>query len=178
MLPKTHFSNCKTLEDVDSRLSKALDNCGYARKSYFFVPNGFALVTQLERIDEDGTSKPERERWADEIPPTRFTISAYIYRLFHAVPGYYRTIVFLVSDEIHSFSKEKANKDQVETWLNAGTNVLPPDTRKLPINTNYSYEVLIYEFKKNETESEAKVLVPSNLSGRTHVTKSRILANL
>ena len=47
------------LHDIDRRLALALDKAGYFEKSYFSVPDGFALVTRLEQINADGTPKPE-----------------------------------------------------------------------------------------------------------------------
>jgi hypothetical protein len=44
-LSKSYFNSCKTLYDVDSVLSNAMEKCGYIRRSYYFVLNGFAMVT-------------------------------------------------------------------------------------------------------------------------------------
>ena len=43
-----------TLGQVDAELRAALNDAGYVDKSYFAVPDGFALVTRLEQIDDDG----------------------------------------------------------------------------------------------------------------------------
>ncbi|MBV8774528.1 MAG: TonB family protein [Deltaproteobacteria bacterium] len=46
------------LRAIDLKLSTALESAGYLERSYFAVPDGFALVTRLEQIDIDGTPKP------------------------------------------------------------------------------------------------------------------------
>src|SRR5262249_41929886 len=43
-----------TFEEVEARLGRALDAAGYYQRSLFAVPHGFAVVTQLERIEADG----------------------------------------------------------------------------------------------------------------------------
>ena len=46
------------LGQVDRKLRKALDDCGYVETSYFWVPGGFAAATRLEQINPDGTILP------------------------------------------------------------------------------------------------------------------------
>lgn len=50
-MPESTFSGCKTLGEVECKLRTALDAKGYAQRSYFSAPNGFALVTQLEQYN-------------------------------------------------------------------------------------------------------------------------------
>ena len=169
----------ETLGDVNNLLSNALDKCEYHRKSYFYISEGFALVTQLERIKEDGTSMPKEQRWVDEgnrIPI--FSLSDYIRRLFLAEPGYYRTIVFLVSNQPLSASKTTVSKDDVYRWLDEGASRLTKDISEKEIAEDYSILALIYEFRKSEGQHLAELLVPSKLQGRTHLVKSKILNHL
>ena len=44
----------RTFHDVDARISQALTTAGYDEKSYYGVPNGFAIVTRLEHMDVEG----------------------------------------------------------------------------------------------------------------------------
>jgi hypothetical protein len=93
------------LRDVDNQLSKALEDAGYAEKSYYAVPDGFALASRLEQINPDGTPKPELERWTIKHRPlTKFSLSSYIRALFTSQPGYFRVIVFVIH-LIHLFKK-------------------------------------------------------------------------
>ena len=46
-----------TLSDIDQKISAALDDNGYVEKSNYSIPDGFAIVTRLEWINEDGTPK-------------------------------------------------------------------------------------------------------------------------
>jgi hypothetical protein len=83
------------LKDIDSILTRALDSCGYFEKSYYGVHNGFALVTLMEKIYEDGRSAPNSIRWIhDNRPAIEFTMVGLMKMLFTANPGYFRTIVF------------------------------------------------------------------------------------
>ncbi len=54
VLNRSYFQSAVQLADVDDILLKALRKCGYTDKSHYYVPNGFALVTRIEQIDENG----------------------------------------------------------------------------------------------------------------------------
>jgi hypothetical protein len=143
-LSKSYFKNCKTLHDVDSVLSYAMTNCGYVRRSYYYVPNGFAMVTQLEQINEDGTSKPDDVRWDTTnniiYHHSSFSLLDYIYRLFHANPGFYRCMAFVITDTIYSYSPKVATKSLTSEWLSTGTNSLPyAYSKQQTINDSYDF---------------------------------------
>src|SRR5688572_6309042 len=44
-ISNSKFNNCTTISQINDTLIKAMEECGYTRRSYFYVPNGFALVT-------------------------------------------------------------------------------------------------------------------------------------
>jgi hypothetical protein len=177
-ISKSYFTDCKTINDINLKLSSALDKCGYLRKSYFYVANGFALVTQLEKINEDGSLKPENERWTIDEYNSHFSLRSYLRRLLYANPGFYRCIVFIITDSYYKYSENLATQKQTREWLISGTNRLPVEISKIVINDNYSFNVLIYEFKKNETETESNILIPSSITGRNHLINSKIYDQL
>jgi hypothetical protein len=177
ILSKSYFSGSKTVGDVNVKLSNALEECHYFRRSYFHVPNGFALATQLEQINEDGTCLPDNQRWTDDKPKEKFSLANYLSALLNASPGYYRCIVFIVSDNYYRLSQTPATKSQTDEWIDSGLNRLPPEISKLPLNDNYSFDALIYEFKKNKNDKQAN-LIKSPVPGRTHLINSKIIATL
>jgi len=179
ILPISVLKRSKSLGDVLVALNKALDNCGYYRKSYFSVPNGFAVVTQLEQINENGTTKPESERWIYHYSRTRiFSVSDYIRALFKAKPGYYRCIAFLVSNEIIYSDSRAPSRDSVYNWLHRGANKLPRGLKKINIDQEYDITALIYEFRRLGNSSQAQLQIPSAFQGRTHLEKSCLLEYL
>lgn len=175
VLPQKALKNCVTLGDVSRKLEIALEKCGYYRSSYFHVPNGFALVTQLENINEDGTSKRNDERWALVKEKRKiFSISEYIRLLFTSTPGHYRSIVFLVSDEAFHSSGDEISKDSLELWLDTGSIKLSNELFIKRINSQYEITALIYQFTKPENSESAEFVAQSKLQGRTHLERSKI----
>ena len=100
-IPKELLSRVRTiakLGDVDSILSNVLHGNGYVEQSYYAVPDGFALVTKLDQINTDGTSKALPDRWSiapANVSLSYFSLRSYLPALFTAAPGDYRLIVLL-----------------------------------------------------------------------------------
>ncbi len=167
------------LRYVDTCLSDALGNADYGDKCYYAVPDGFALVTRLEQINDDGTSKPEPDRWASEMGPLRnFSLSAYLKALFTNKPGLFRIIVFIVTPHPFSQSEAKVSRDEAIEWLHQGLNKLPKSIGKLEYTEEYTCTALIYEFEKKQGKDTAKTVIPGRLSASTHLVSSEIMKGL
>jgi YVTN family beta-propeller protein len=167
------------LRDISSRLVGALDQRGYAEKSFYAVPGGFALVTQVEQINEDGTSKDEPARWSAKKQPLRtFSLAEYITALLTAPPGHYRLIVFIVTPIPFTQSGAAVSEEQAREFLSAGLNKLPQAIGDTLMTNNLACTALIYEFEERIAGKKPTIMNPSNLTGRDHVTKSGLLVAL
>jgi hypothetical protein len=147
--------------DIDMKLTSALDAKGYTERSYYSVPGGFALVTRLEQIYSDGRSKTPPDRFSVELLPAS-SFTDYIFALFHANPGYYRVIVFVVTDQTIVQGVNAPAQSDVTHWLEAGANSLPdpPASNKLPQGVRCT--ALIYEMENPGTDSSQQAhLIPS-----------------
>jgi len=163
------------LADVSARVLSALDQCGYSEHSFYAVPDGFALVTQLEQINRDGTPKQAPARWAADVPPLRsFSLSDYLKALFTANPGHYRILVFVVTSHPFSQAEASVGREEAERWLASGLNQLPDAIGKLPFSEAVACTALVYEFEQPEAGKEPVILIPSDLTGTDHLAKSRL----
>jgi len=163
------------LQDVDSRLSDALDSAGYVEKSYYAVPDGFALVARLEQINTDGKPKSGSDRWAVEVGPVHeFSLSAYLRALFTGEPGYFRLIVFIVTSQPFSQSDKTISRSEVIGWLSGGFNKIPAEVGMRLYSKEHNCTALIYEFEKKREEETAQTLIPGRLSAKTHLENSEI----
>ena len=164
-----------TLADIESRIRSALDAAGYTEKSYYAVPDGFALVTRLEQIEVDGTPKAGVERWALAIGPLRdFSLVAYLRALFTANVGYFRVIVFVVTPHPFSYSNARIGRNDAIEWLRYGLNRLPPSIGEKAYTSYHYCTALIYEFEKNDVEEKARTRTPGRLTGRIHLKRSGV----
>jgi prepilin-type N-terminal cleavage/methylation domain-containing protein len=167
------------LRDIDKRLSAAMEHCGYIEKSYYGVPDGFAIVTRLEQINSDGTPKDPLERWSMAVEPLRrFSLQEYLKALFLTSPGYYRIIVFIITPHPFSQSEARLNPNEAMDWLRGGLNVLPTAVGEIVYTDEYKSTALVYEFERLEAGAEPNLMVPGRLTAQTHLKKSALWNSL
>jgi hypothetical protein len=163
------------LADVARTLEAALDAASYETWRYSSVPRGFALVTQLEQIRPDGTPRPGRERFRADLPSLGdMTFVEFVKALAKAPPGYYRVIVFIVTDTPFSPASKRPSAEEARRWLDIGLNQLPKAMGVLPYEANYRTTALIYEFKKLSKDKPAAFIPKSLETGKTHLERARI----
>ncbi|MEL6863641.1 MAG: hypothetical protein AAFP19_04445 [Bacteroidota bacterium] len=178
VLPASFFESADNLKDVDKTLRKALEQSGYYEHSYFRAPKGFALVTRIERINDDASPKANPDRWQlANSSPKKFSLSDYFKALFSAPKGLYRVIVFIVSDQAFAQSEESVSQEEASQWLSSGANRLDKALGQLPFTEDYACTALIYEFAA-QGNAEPIFADPSTHLGRTHLEKSDLLEYL
>ena len=162
------------LADVADKFEKALRLAHYEQRSYYAVPHGFALATQLEQIKADGTPMPGADRWKIGTPSVgNLSLLTFIEALAHAPAGYYRAIVFVVTDAPWVQSTTAPSDAQIKGWAGGGAHALPASIGALPYGEGYRSQALIYEFQKG-TSGPAKTVLPSAVSGEMHLDKGGI----
>ena len=139
------------------------------------MPRGFALVTQLEQIKPDGTPRPGSERFRTDLPSlSDVSFVEFLKALAKAPPGYYRVIVFIVTDTPFSQSEKKPTEEEALHWLEVGLNQLPRSIGALAYGEDHRTTALIYEFKRSSKNEPATFVLKSLESGRTHLERARI----
>lgn len=167
-----------TFGDIATRIETALAGAGYTQISYYRVPGGFAMVTQLEQIDEDGTPK-EPGRWSVKYQPTsKFSLSHIIKSLLTARKGLWRVIVFVVTS--HGFTQKDVgiSKDEAEEWLGRGMIWLPPNIEIITYSDFHYCTALIYEFEQTKPNQEAERKSTSEITGKLHLERGGIWRRL
>jgi hypothetical protein len=163
-----------TLASVADKFEKSLKLAGYAQRSYYSVPRGFALATQFEQIRADGTPLPGDDRW--KVGPPRvgnLSLLAFIQALAHAPAGTYRAIVFVVTDAPWVQSPTAPSDAQIMAWAGSGAAALPASIGNLPYGEGYRAHALIYEFRKGAS-GPAESVLPSAVSGEMHLERGGI----
>ncbi|MBE9584427.1 hypothetical protein IM792_08210 [Mucilaginibacter sp. JRF] len=175
VLKKKYFKDDKTLGDMNKTLENVLDPLNYSDRSYYYIPNGFALVTRIEQITKDGQSLNPPERWSVKASPMKnLSFPAYIKALLFPPDGHFRIIVFAVTDQPFNSSGRSVSQSTAMNWLHDGLNVLPDPIAKNKLSNNHNCTVLIYEFKK-DVSKDAKLLNPGTLTGADHLIKSKLM---
>ncbi|MBI5747829.1 MAG: cytochrome c [Nitrospinae bacterium] len=162
---------------VANRLKEALDYTGYTERSFFGVPSGFAIVTRLEQIYDDGRPKEEPERWSIESKAiSSFSLIVYLKALLTAEKGFYRVIVFIITPRFFPQENKEISSDEASSWLSLGSNILPSSVADIIYTDDYVCTVLVYEFEQEDKKYNVKI--PGNLTGKQHLENSGILYKL
>ncbi|MEO0337621.1 MAG: hypothetical protein AAF242_00260, partial [Bacteroidota bacterium] len=146
------FQDFQQLGQVDSLVSGGLNALGYRRHSYFSLPNGFAMLTPIEQIAEDGKSLPVPGRWQDYPAGNSFSgLLDYFRDLLIDNPGYFRIIAFTVTDKAYiDNNQEEITRASAREWLLDGGQSLPKTLKAYPISEDIQYHIFIYEFSAPE----------------------------
>jgi hypothetical protein len=130
------------LKDVNTTLNSAFEHCGYSDRSYYTVPDGFAIASRIEQINEDGT--PSSNRWSLDVPPMEeVSIKAYLRALFKAPRGHYRVIVFIVTPHPFSQGDTELSASGAAELVSKGANTLPEAIGNREYSSNYKCTALI-----------------------------------
>jgi hypothetical protein len=178
LIPRGAFLQTKTIGQASSYLESALSSRGYAEISYCTVPGGVAVVTRLEHIYPDGKPFQEPNRWvADDTYRQALSLAAYVRTLFAVDEGYYRVVVFILTDQAFGSTNRTITSDETFRWLADGYNTLPQNLKAQPMSTAHQCTALIYEFQKNHGASPL-LLIPSPMGAKQHLLASGLLTAL
>ena len=176
----SYFASCKFLREVDAKICRALDAAGFYEKGYFYVKDGFAMVTAMEQFRSDGFSHSEANRWNSKpVREESFSIMGYLEAVFTAQPGHFRVFAFVATDEGFVFDKNrKFGPDDLPAWSREGANKLPPLIGNIPYNAQTRVEGFVYEIEVKEGGGKGFYITKSKLGGKTHFENAKILPNL
>jgi hypothetical protein len=177
-LPSTIVRNANSLADVAQEIIGALHSAGYLEYGFFYVPYGFALVTHLEQIEDDGTPRNDEFRWRSELAVgmRRFSLSEYLRVLFLAPAGRYRNIMFIVSPVDFAPTDTQITRQGANKWLLQSQPSLPEVYSRVRFDQHYKIIALIYEFYAYGRTSEPVIILPSAIPAVKHLTSANLWA--
>ncbi|GAK55864.1 hypothetical protein U27_02825 [Candidatus Vecturithrix granuli] len=177
-VPSEFLLNSETstlLQEVAERLERAFEQAGYGEYSYYQVPDGFALISQIEQYNPDGTPKELPDRWAAALtPPRSFSLTAYVKSLFTSQAGYYRIIAFIVTSAPFAQTTNIVTPQEAEAWVTGGSRQLPANIGELGYTDHHYCTALIYEFEQTDQNSAPMFKELSELSGKEHLKKATL----
>jgi hypothetical protein len=168
-----------TLQNLADFLESAMDKAGYSERSFYSVPEGFALVSRIEQISETGEPKTGYDRWSLDVkPPHVFSMRSYITALFSAHPGRFRIIAFIVTPHPVSSDSAGATYQASKDWLWSGANRLPSSIGQIRYTPDYSCLAYVFEFERPTGGGAAVQMQPGTLDGKQHLEKAALWHSL
>ncbi|MCV2441277.1 hypothetical protein [Paucibacter sp. DJ2R-2] len=212
-----HFAGLTHLGDVADLVGQALKDAGFNGRSYYTLgatsqdtkakaslnnlPSGFAVVTQLERVDARGCPHPDRFKLdiqASEVVSPKTLVERLRSLALGPDPAWFRLIVFSVANfdierdpkwRIVGTKRSTLSAEEAQDLLKGGAasaSGLPGqfiardvrDARGRVIQRRHELQVLVYEFHRPKSESGRSPSVQLISSGRTpadlHLIRSGI----
>ena len=187
------------LGDVARRVNSALTEAGYPDQGWFVVVrddyarnparnaargvNGFAVVTKLEEIDDNGKSKSAGKSWTLNVSPLNAVsfLEAAMLLLKGAPVGRYRVFLIWVANE--PASQRIPSYADVEDWQNfLATGTKAPLLRvmdRVPVDYMGGCSVFVYEYDRSAITGETQfVTSDSRLNTEQHLRASGIWDHL
>jgi hypothetical protein len=177
-LPDNLLQDRRTVGEAVTTIISALEFNGYVERSFFQTETGgVALVTRLERINDDGSSVDGPQRWSAVAGYGGSTadLIKFLRGLFFVAPGHYRVIVFILQDLPFSQSSRTTNQREATAWLMSGVNILPSSIAERPFAPGGHCTVLVYEFA---SDGRTVDVITSGLTGKQHLEKAGVLSRL
>jgi hypothetical protein len=163
---------------VAARMEQALAANGYTQISYYAVPDGFAMVTQVERIEPDAASAAV-QRWSTQIDPVSlipFNLDAYLQALLGKNGDSFRVIVFTFTPTPFTAGGSPVAPGEAMAWVEKGATALPASIAAQAYGADTACTALVYEFRISSLG--AMLQRPSEFDGRQHLQAAGILKRL
>lgn len=160
---------------VAQRMEQALAANGYTQISYYAVPEGFAMVTQIERIEPDAASAAV-QRWSTQIDPVSlipFNLDAYLKALLGKNGDTFRVIVFVFTPTPFTTSGQPIPPGEAMAWVEKGATALPAALAAKPYSVDTVCTALVYEFRISSLG--ASLQRPGEFDGARHLRAAGIL---
>lgn len=167
-----------TIGDLVGSLSDTLSRAGHDSSRLFSAPDGVALVTRLEQIDEDGVPVSGAHRWTvDDIATAKeFSISGYLQALLRGKKGLYRAIVIVITTSSIPLSGKSLPEAKLKDLAASGALALPSTLSRRKLLSDHRTWALIYEFERREADANPISVVPGRLSAKQHLRRAGVLS--
>jgi len=164
--------------EVEQHLRHALAQADYYEMTVYQAPGGFVLATRLEAIDTQGKPLEGTHRYRLPKPEAEFTLSEYLKSLFFAPAGFYRFIIFVITDSPYQTSHEALGEDSASARLHGGASRLPSAYKNLHYSADHRTDALIYEFRvrREGTENVVEPVIQGGLPPQDHFRHSGLSA--
>ena len=188
------FLHALKLGDVARNVSDALTNVGYTDQGWFVIRqssnsttqtapptdvNGFAVVTRLEQIDDNGKSTIGGTRWTLDVSSSNVGSFLDAVKLFlrGAPNGRYRVFLIWVSNSPVSQMRSSPPLDSWSNFLRDGTKSPWLDVMDaIPVNwvSGGGCSAFVYEYERSAVTGDAQFVTSSTLTAEQHLKAAGI----
>lgn len=171
-----HFRpELKTLKAVDDYIKKCFNDAGYAfRLHYYYIKySGFAISTDLEKIDKKGAPAKPDERWNLKMSDEgKFSLYEIFKSIFFTTESDYRMMACIIAPQEVEVSNKQFSIQQMSDIINQSYKSLPLDLENVTLEDK-TITILVYHFYQSDIgevpvlEANDKLIVPEHLKKTT-----------
>jgi tetratricopeptide (TPR) repeat protein len=145
------------LGDIDKYLTDTLTPAKLQPLAYFSTPdrNGYAAVTHLEQIDDNGHRLDGPYGFSTDVPESGNILWRFFHDLVTLPEGKFRLLVaFVTPQPIDSwYSPDPVTVQIAKTWVSKGCDDLPRELAKLHMTEDYKIFLRVYQIASKGRDS-------------------------
>lgn len=166
----------KKMKAVDGYIRNVLDQAAYGfRYQYHYAVRGFAITTNLERIDANGKPAADDTRWQTTVTQrNKFSLYYFFKTIFFAGQGHFRIIALVISPEQYPSQQEASGFKDIVAAFEEGYPSLPQDIENFELQDK-TLSVFIYHFYQDDIGLVPRLDVSRRLSVADHFRSSRLM---
>ena len=177
LVQKKYKPQLITLGQVCNYMESCFFQAGYKdHLNYYYLKKpGFAIASDIERINKDGSPAPESERW--DLKQQRVTWYSAFEAIFFETESNFRIIVCVISAKEYLTSSQPSSFYKMSENLNKSYSVLPEDLENNKLNAQ-TITILVYHFTQHDVGKVPVINLNTNLSARKHLEMTTGLLRL
>jgi tetratricopeptide (TPR) repeat protein len=145
------------LGDINDFLSRKFSSVKLPPSAYFSTPDhkGYAAVTRLEQIDDDGRRLEGNAGFSKELSGSGNFLWRFFSGLVTLPEGHFRLLVaFVTPDSIDTrYSSDPVTLEVTDRWISKGCDDLPTELAKLSFTSNYKVFLRVYQIASRGADS-------------------------
>lgn len=151
-----NFRIAENFANIDRQISERLHRKGYDSLHYFGGDGGFVVITDLERVEDDGTP-PNKDRWLIGKSGRARSFSEYLNHLIRGEKGRFRMFAFIVGSREPRAAPFAATEQDTQRWKTMGEIALSAATGARPAVPTTRVWLYVYEFE-NSLDKNSKIV--------------------
>jgi hypothetical protein len=139
--------------------------------------DGFAMISQLERIHTDGRPFEGRLRFLPPDTEEPWSLTGYLRSLLFAPEGKYRQIVILGTDKQFTVFSDAPSTEELEAMMDNSDPVIPNQLSTFLWRSDHELVALIYEYERPAGDGLPLKVPPRGIGATNHLLGAGFLSS-
>ncbi len=169
----------RTMKQVDNYLVTNFTNAGYAgHLRYYYVKSGFAITSNLEKINKDGSPVTGTARW--NVSPGgngSFSLYQVFKSIFFETESHFRMFAFIIAPKKPDLDSRPPSLSAMQDLIKYSYPSLPSDIHNSVLDYK-TLSILVYHFLQSDIGEVPMLETKNALPVKKHLANSKLAALL